>query len=159
MTRNPRVFHPIVATAADAWLDGGNRSIAPWRRRMPASPSTGSAAPNKPRWYWPSIPKFLAALLLLQGLLYLSAQYHWFWFNHRKGFTVLIAVAATAAFLLLLLAWVVVSRLFRAKAQFSLAILLLMVPVMGIPCSWLAQEIAKAKRQRDILESEEKGCE
>jgi hypothetical protein len=120
---------------------------------MSASPSAGDAAPRSPRWYAPSMAKFLAAILVLQGVLYLSDHTNWFWFNRHQGFTVLIAVAVTATLLLLVLAWVVVGRLFGAKTQFSLAVLLLMVPVMGIPCGWLAREIEQARKRRDILAS------
>ena len=31
----------------------------------------------------------------MQGVLFLSTHYRWFWFNEQKGFTVLITVAAT----------------------------------------------------------------
>jgi hypothetical protein len=91
--------------------------------------------------YAPTPAKFLFAVLAMQGVLFLSAYYHWFWFNERKGWTVLITVAATAIALLLLVATVLVSRFFKSKLQVSLATLLLTAPVMAIPCGWLAQEI------------------
>ncbi len=48
--------------------------------------------------------KFLWAVLVMQGVLFLGSHYRWFWFNERKGGTVLITVAATAVALLLLVA-------------------------------------------------------
>ncbi len=105
---------------------------------------------SKSRWYAPTPAKFLFALLLMQGVLFLSAHYRWFWFNERKGYTVLFTVAATAVCLMILMGAVLVSRFFRAKAQYSLGTLLLMVPVMAIPCGWLAREMELARRQRDL---------
>lgn len=115
--------------------------------------SPGEAPTNrKSRWYAPTAAKFLAAVLLMQGVLFLSGQYRWFWFNERKGFTVLIAVTATAACLILLLALcVAVSRYLKTKAQFGLATLLLMVVVMAIPCGWLAREMELARQQAAIV--------
>lgn len=105
---------------------------------------------SKSRWYAPTPAKFLFAMLLMQGILFLSAHYRWFWFNERKGYTVLITFAATAAALILLVSLVLISRFFKSKSQFGLATLLLMVPVMAIPCGWLAREMELARRQRDL---------
>jgi hypothetical protein len=107
--------------------------------------------PRKPRWYTPTPAKFLFAVLVMQGVLFLSAHYRWFWFNNLKGCTVLIAVAATAIALLLLAGFVVVGRLFKTKLQFTLATLMLMVPVMASPCAWLAREMELARCQREAI--------
>lgn len=111
----------------------------------------GTLSTFKSRWYAPTPAKFLFAMLLMQGALFLSAHYRWFWFNERKGYTVLITVAATAICLMILMGAVLVSRFFRAKAQYSLGTLLLMVPVTAIPCAWLAREIEQARQQRDLV--------
>jgi hypothetical protein len=100
------------------------------------------------RWYAPTPAKFLLAVLVMQGILFLSAHYRWFWFNERKGYTVLITVGATAVALLFLVAAVLLSRFFKSKAQFSLATLMLAVPVVGFPCAWLGKEINLAQRQQ-----------
>lgn len=118
---------------------------------MSTSSTPGNLATLKPPWYAPTPAKTLIAVLLMQGALFLSSQYRWFWFNESKGYTVLITVAATAIALLLLGACVWISRFTRWKAQFSLATLLLMIPVMAIPCAWLAREIELARRQRSIV--------
>jgi hypothetical protein len=110
---------------------------------------------RKPRWHDPTPAKFLFAVLLMQGVLFLSARYHWFWFNELKGYTVLITVAATAAALLLLAILVIVSRFFRAKSQFGLATLLLMVPLMALPCGWLAKELQQAERLDALINAVE----
>jgi hypothetical protein len=125
---------------------------------MPPVAETPGTIPTtrKPRWYVPTPAKFLFAVLVMQGVLFLSAHYRWFWFNERKGYTVLITVAATAVALLLFLGCVVVSRFFKSKSQFSLTTLLLMVPVMAIPCGWLVREIERARWQRDAIASIER---
>jgi hypothetical protein len=63
----------------------------------------------------------------------------------------LITVTATAIGLLLIAGVVVLGR----KAQLTLATLMLMVPVMAIPCSWLVRELIQARRQAQIVA----GCE
>ncbi len=107
----------------------------------------------RPPWYAPTTAKFLMLVLLLQGFLVVSARYRWFWFNEQKGFAVLVAVAVTAVLLLLLGVVIVASRFFKAKMQFGLSTLLLMVPVIAIPCSWLARELELARQQRACIES------
>lgn len=114
---------------------------------MSVGPLANHSAPRRPRWYAPTPGKFLLAVLLLQVVLFLSAQYRWFWFNERKGYTVLITVAATVLLLSMLCGWIAIGRLFRARAQFSLATLLLMVPVMAIPCAWFGRERELARQQ------------
>ena len=42
-------------------------------------------------------------LLVVEGLLWLSERYRWFWFNEKKGWTVLIAVAVVGVVLLVML--------------------------------------------------------
>jgi hypothetical protein len=37
------------------------------------------------RWNAPTPAKFLFAVLVMQGVLFLSAHYRWFWFNERKA--------------------------------------------------------------------------
>jgi hypothetical protein len=116
-----------------------------------AAPSADIQPTRNPRWYAPTPGKFLLAVLVMQGVLFLSAHYRWFWFNERKGYTVLITVAATALALLLLSGFVFVSRFFKSRTQFSLATLLLVVPVMAIPCGWLTRDLEQARQQQDLL--------
>lgn len=116
------------------------------------------AALRKPRWYVPTPAKFLFAVLAMQGVLLLSAQCRWFWFNERKGFTVLIAVAATTMLLLVMAGAVVLSRFIkwqfsRGMGQFSLATLLLTVLAVAIPCAWLARDLRRAAREREIAQA------
>lgn len=49
-------------------------------------PAPSSAHTTRyPRWYAPTPAKVLFAVLAMQGVLFLSAHYRWFWFNERKG--------------------------------------------------------------------------
>jgi len=52
------------------------------------------AAERKRRWFRPSPDRFVVGLLFAICLLWLSERLQWFGFNHHKGWTVLIAVAA-----------------------------------------------------------------
>lgn len=118
-----------------------------------AETSSLSVSPGrKLRWYLPTPPAFVFIVLAMQGVLFLSEQYHWFWFNERNGYTVLIAVAATAAALLLIACAFAISALFKSKGTFGLATLLLMVPVIAIPCGWLAREMELARIKRVFIQ-------
>jgi hypothetical protein len=121
-----------------------------------AATAVEASKPTKPRWYVPTPAKFLFAVLVMQGVLFLSAHYRWFSFNERRGWTVLIAVAVTVSALLLLAGLVVVSRFFRLLrrvTQFSMATLLLMVPVMALPCGWLAREMEYVRETRATVKA------
>jgi Leucine-rich repeat (LRR) protein len=85
--------------------------------------------------------------LAVEGFLWLSDQLNWFAFNHHKGWTALIAVAAVGVTMLLLALWFAASLLFRWRFQFSIRSLLAAVVVVAIPCSWLATEMEEAKEQ------------
>jgi hypothetical protein len=115
-----------------------------------AVPSTNQPKPAKPRWYAPTIAKVLFALLALQVVLYLSQQFEWFWFNRYKGYTVVVTAAATILLVSLLVGWIAISRFLKARAQFDLATLLLIVPVIAIPFAWFSREKELADQQGKI---------
>ena len=79
-------------------------------------------------------------LLAVEGLLLLSERFCWFAFNEKKGWTVLIAVAAVGLAGLFTLLWFAASLLFRWPFQFSLRSLLVLTEAVAIPCSWLATQ-------------------
>lgn len=108
--------------------------------------------PN-PRWYHLTPARLLTGLLVAEGFLLLSEQFCWFPFNERKGWTVLIGVAAVCLGLLLLLFWFVLSLLFRIRFQFSIRSLLVLVLVVAVACSWFTVKVQQAKRQREAVEA------
>ncbi len=117
-------------------------------------PLTTHAAPtDKPSWDTVTLPKCLGAVLVMQVVLFFSDRYDWFWFNEFKGYSALITVAATAIALLLISAIVLASGFTKARTQFSLATLLLVIPVVAIPCGWFANEIGEARRYRSLFAS------
>jgi Leucine-rich repeat (LRR) protein len=115
---------------------------------MSASKMSASKAP----WYVPTPAKGLVVLLIVQAILFVSHHYQWFEFNRPKGNTLLIACAATLLGLLVGMAWMLV-RLFWSRAQFNLATLFLIVPVIAIPCAWFARDYQQAEEQRLLIKS------
>jgi hypothetical protein len=119
---------------------------------MSTNPTAAASSPGKLPWYVPTPAKCLVLMLLAQMALYGSQQFEAFQIKESKGYAVLGTLAATSLLLLGLLVWPFlwqfVGRFFQTKPQFSLATLLLMIPVMAIPCAWLGQEYQQAEEQR-----------
>ena len=74
-------------------------------------------------------------LLGVEGLLWLSERYTWFWFNEKKGWTVLIGVASVGVVLLAMLLWLLVALVFRLRFQFSIRTLLVLALAAALPVS------------------------
>ncbi len=91
-------------------------------------------------------------LLVVEGLLWLSERYRWFWFNEKKGWTVLIGVAVVGVAMLVMLLWFIVALVFRWRFQFSIRSLLVLTVAVAVPCSWMAVEIKKAREQREAAD-------
>ncbi|MGO8688436.1 MAG: leucine-rich repeat domain-containing protein [Thermoguttaceae bacterium] len=108
------------------------------------------------RWFHLTPGRVILVLPAVVGLLWLSERFHWFAFNEKKGWTVLIALASVAAALLLMFVWFIAAVLFRRRFQFSIGSLLLLAIYVAMPCSWLATEMKKAKMQREVVEAIEK---
>jgi hypothetical protein len=106
----------------------------------------------KSRWYRPTPDRAVLALLVLEGFLLLSQRYEWFAFNRHKGWTVLIAVAAVAVFLLLMFCWFLAALVFRLRFQYSLRSLFVLTLAVAIPCKWLAMAMKQAREQREVVE-------
>ncbi len=112
------------------------------------------------RWYTITPNRVLIALLVWTGFLYLSKKFVWFEFNHHRGLTVLIAVASLVVVVLAFGLWGLASWLWKLRTkrsapafQFSLATLLLFIPVFGITCSWFGKELRQARRQAAIVKA------
>jgi hypothetical protein len=128
-----------------------------------------------PRWLHPTPAWLIVALLVVEGLLFLSERFQWpAW---HKGYAVLIAVASVAVVFVVMLLWfgttlllprpsefsirsllVRTSMLYDrpvegSRFQFSIRSLLLLTLAVAIPCSWLAVEIKAAKKQRETVEA------
>jgi hypothetical protein len=106
----------------------------------------------KRRWFHLSPDRFVILLLLVIGLLWLSDRFQWFGFNHHKGWTVLIAVAAVGVAALVMLTWWAVSLIVRWRFQFGIRSLLVFCMASSIAAGWLAVEKEKAGEQRRAVE-------
>ena len=104
----------------------------------------------KRRWFRLTPGLFVAILLGIELLLWLSDRHQWFEFNQHKGWTVLIAVASVAAFLAGMMLCLVIALVFRVRFQYSVRLLLVLVVVVALPCSWLAVEKCRAVSQRRL---------
>ena len=103
----------------------------------------------KPRWFHPTPSWLIVALLVVEGLLWLSDRFQWpTW---HKGYAVLIAVAAVGVVFVVMLLWLVVALGFRVRFQFSIRLLLILTVVVAIPFSWLAVEMKAAKEQQEAV--------
>ena len=108
----------------------------------------------KLRWYRPTPDRFILTLLPIEGLLWLSDRLGWpAW---HKGYAVLVTVAVVLATLLLMAIWYVVALILRWRFQFSLRSLLILAVIVALPCSWLAVEKEKGRRQREAVVAIEK---
>ena len=107
----------------------------------------------KRRWYHLSPDRLISGLLAAEGFLLLSDRFQWFAFNEKKGYTVLIAMAAACLALAAMLLWFGASLLFRWRFQFSLRTLVMLVVVAAIPCCWLAFKMRQAERRRNVVDT------
>lgn len=109
---------------------------------------------HKSRWYRLTPDRLVLLLLVVEGLLWLSERLGWpAW---HKGYAVLTAVATVGVALLLMLLWLVAGLLFRCRFQFSIGSLLLLVVAVAVPCSWMAVEVKKARKELAAVEESRK---
>ncbi len=81
----------------------------------------------------------------------LSEWFGWFAFNHHKGWTMLITVAAVAMMMVLMFLWFLAALVFRLRFQFSILSLFVLTVVVAIACSWLAVARERARKQRETV--------
>ena len=105
------------------------------------------------RRFFPTPAWLIFGLLVVEGLLWLSERYRWFWINERKGWTVLIGVAVVGVAMLALLLWFIVALVFRWRFQFSIRSLLLLTVAVASPFSWLGMEMKAAREQKETVEA------
>ncbi len=87
--------------------------------------------------YCPTPDRLILALLVIEGVLWLWDRLGCF----PKGWMVLTVVGTVGLSMLVMFLWFAASLLFRWRFQFSLRSLLVLVLVVAIPCSWLAEEM------------------
>ncbi len=105
------------------------------------------------RWFRLSPDRFVIGLLLAIGLLWLSERCQWFGFNHHKGWTVLIAVAAVGAAAIVVLLWWIAGLILGWRFQFGIRSLLLYCLAWSVAVGWFAVEWKNARRQADTVEA------
>jgi hypothetical protein len=110
------------------------------------------ATERQRRWFNLSPDRFVISLLLAVCLLWLSDRFQWFDFNHHKGWTVLITVAAVGGAALVMLLWWIAGLIFRWRFQFGIRSLLAFCLASSIAAGWLAVEIKRARRQAEAVE-------
>ena len=103
------------------------------------------------RWLGLSPDRFVVGLLAIECLLWLSEHFQWFGFNHHKGWTVLICVAAVGAAMALTLIWFVASLLFRWRIRFRIRAALALTVACSIALGWLASATKQARRQAEVV--------
>jgi hypothetical protein len=96
--------------------------------------------------------RFVIGLLVVECLLWLSSEFDW----SPMIWTYLIAVAAVGATVVGMLFWFTVCLLFRWRFQFSIRSLLVLVVAAALPCSWLAVEMKKARKEWVIVRAIDK---
>ncbi len=110
----------------------------------------------KRRSFRPTPAWLIYGLLVVEGLLWLSDQFQWFFFDKHRQWTILVAVALAGAWLLLLLIWFVANVLLRRPFQFGIRALLILAVAVAVPCAWIATKVQRAKRQSEAVETIEK---
>ncbi|MBC8873845.1 MAG: hypothetical protein H8E44_30770 [Planctomycetes bacterium] len=110
----------------------------------------------KRRWYHITPDRLIMGLLAVEGFLLLSEWFRWFAFNEKKGWTVLIAMAAVCLVVVVMLVWLAASLLFRWRFQFSLRSLAVLIVAVAVPCCWLTVKMRQAERQRRAVEAIDK---
>ena len=112
---------------------------------------TMKAIAAQPRPFHPT-PAWLGfGLLASTGILLLSQRFQWFAFNHHKGWTLLVAVAAVGVAVVLMLTRLAVAVLFRWRFRLGLRPLLALAAAVTVLCFWLAWEMRESREQRHIV--------
>ena len=94
----------------------------------------------------------LAALLAIDGLLFLSQWFRWL----PKGWPVLIAISSVPVVMLGMVVWYGVTLVLLWRFQFSIRLLLVLVVVVAVPFSWMAVGIKQARPQAHMVSEVER---
>jgi hypothetical protein len=124
---------------------GGNK-------RMDTNSDVPRPLTSAKRSSWVTPARCLFFLLAVEAMLYASEQYQWFAFNRQKNWTVLITIAVTAGGILLMAGWFCIRLMLRRPFQFNLATMFLLMPVLAIPCAWIANAKRGVAEERVAIE-------
>ena len=107
------------------------------------------------RWFRLSPDRFVIWLAARDRcLLWMSERFQWFGFNHHKGWTVLIALAAVGVAALVMLLWWIAGLILGWRFQFGIRSVLAFCLACSIAVSWLAVEMKQARRQAEVVEAD-----
>jgi Leucine Rich repeat len=110
-----------------------------------------SAVNGKSRFSRLASPKLFIVFLLIEGGLWTSARFGWFGLNRSRASFVQIALVTLAVLLTILITLAFQALVFRHRIKFSVASLPLLTLTLAIPCSWLGNDVARAIRQREVV--------
>ena len=106
-------------------------------------------APKPIRWFHPTPGRLVLLLLAIECLLWLSERFGWL--GWHKGYAVLTAVTVVGVAMVVMLVWFGVALFLGLRFQFSIRSLLVLVVVVALPCSWMAVEMKRARRQVETV--------
>ncbi len=95
------------------------------------------------RWLYSMPSWFTFGSAAATCFLFLCDRFQWLPFNCHKGWTVLIAVASTAALILIWLLCLVFALVYRLRFQFSVGFCPAAPVVVALPLGWLAAELRR----------------
>jgi hypothetical protein len=107
---------------------------------------------RKTRWFHLTPERLVGALLLAEIFLWLSDRCGWFGLSESKNLAVLLAIGLLGLSLLMFFLGYLSALVYRRRFQFGIRTLLLLMLAVAVPFSWLAVEIEKAKRQKEIVD-------
>ena len=131
--------------------ENGHPSTIPVRGGFGYTIVMADAPAPRHRWFRLTPDRAVLGMLALEAFLLLSEWFGWFAFNHHKGWTMLITVAAVAMMMVLVFLWFLAALAFRMRFQFSIRSLLLLMLVVAVACSWLAVARERARKQRETV--------
>jgi hypothetical protein len=111
-----------------------------------------AASEQKPRWFRLTPDRLVWALLATEVILWLSERCRLFVFSDEKGLAIILALAALGLVILWFSLWYLSALFHRRRFQFGIRTLLAITVAVAVPFSWLAVEINRAKREKEIVE-------
>ncbi len=95
--------------------------------------------------------QFILTVLIIEILLLLCQRFQWFAFSHRKGWLVLMSVAAICCVGIFLILWFVTAKCLGWRFQFGIRTMFVAMAAVAIPLTWFIAELREAARQREAI--------